>query len=100
MRKLLRDSDLSVRSSTALALIGRGDKTAVPVLIALLAELPFDRVGEVEDTLTTLAGDDAPTERVGSDKDSRVAAVAAWTAWWSKEEKNVDLAKLDGSRAE
>lgn len=94
VRKLLSDADVRVRVQTALALTGLGDKTAVPVLIALLAELPFDRVVELEDTLATLAGDDAPTERVGSDKDSRTAAVAAWNAWWSKEEKNVDLAKL------
>lgn len=94
VRKLLRDSDISVRLHTALALTGRGDKTAVPVLIALLNELPLDQIGELEDTLTTLAGDDAPTERIDGDKNSRTAAVAAWTAWWSKEEKNVDLAKL------
>ena len=45
----------------------------MPVLIALLNELPFDQVGESEDTLTTLTGDNVQMERVGSDKDSRAA---------------------------
>jgi HEAT repeat protein len=94
VRKLLRDLDTTVRLHTALALTQRGDKTAVPVLIALLADVPFDQVGEVEDMLSTLAGDAAPNERVGSDKESRTASVTAWKAWWGKEEKNVDLAKL------
>ncbi len=66
----------------------------MPVLIALLADLPVEQVYEVEDLLALLAGDKAPTERIGSDAASRKASVAAWKAWWSKEEKTVDLAKL------
>jgi HEAT repeat protein len=95
IRKLLGDTDISVRLRSAVALAHRGEKSAVPVLIALLADLPLDQVWEAEDVLTTLAAEKSPSQRVGSDKASRTATVNAWKAWWSKEEKNVDLAKLD-----
>ncbi|MHB1424722.1 MAG: HEAT repeat domain-containing protein [Gemmataceae bacterium] len=94
VRKLLSDSDAVVRLRAAVALAERGDKSAVPVLIALLADLPLERVWEAEDVLTTLAGDNAPNQQAGNDKACRAASVKAWNAWWSKEEKNVDLAKL------
>jgi HEAT repeat protein len=94
IRKLLRDPDAQVRLRTAIALAHRGDKSAVPTLIDLLGDLPFDQVWEAEDVLTTLAGDNAPKERVGKDKPSRAASIKAWKTWWGKEEKNVDLARL------
>src|SRR6185437_2719234 len=94
VRKLLRDADITVRLKIAVALAERGEKNAVPVLIALLAELPLEQVYQVEDLLALLADDKAPTERIGSDVASRKASITAWKAWWQKEEKNVDLAKL------
>ncbi len=95
VRKLLSDADTTVRLQTAAALAHRGDKSAVPVLIALLADLPLDQVWEAEDILATLAGEKAPNKHVGSDKASRTACIDAWKTWWKKEEKNVDLAKLN-----
>lgn len=94
IRKLLHDSDATVRLRSAVALAKHGDKSAVPVLIALLADLPLELVWEAEDVLTTLAGEHSPNKHIGPDKTSRTAAVDAWKAWWQKEEKNVDLAKL------
>jgi HEAT repeat protein len=95
VQKLLKDPDPIVRLRAALALAQRGEKEAVPALIADLADLPLDRVWEAEEALTTLAGDAGPNERVTADKASRTAAVDAWKTWWKKEEKNVDLAKLN-----
>jgi HEAT repeat protein len=95
VRKLLADGDPTVRLRAAVALAHSGDKNAVPVLIALLGELSLDQVWEAEDLLATLAGDAAPNQRVGNDKASRAATVDAWKAWWRKEEKKVDLAKLN-----
>ena len=66
----------------------------MPVLIALLNDLPLDQVWEVEDLLIHLAGDKAPSERAGSDAASRAASVAAWTTWWGKQENTVDLSRL------
>jgi HEAT repeat protein len=95
VRKLLSDADVTVRLRAAVALAHWGEKSAVPILINLLGDLPLDQVWEAEDVLTTLAGEAAPNQRVGSDKKSRSASVDAWKAWWRKEEKNVDLAKLN-----
>jgi HEAT repeat protein len=95
VRKLLGDADATVRLRTAVALAHRGDTSAVPVLIALLADLPLDQVWEAEDVLTILAGEKAPNQQIGNDKTSRTAAVEAWKAWWRKEEKNVELARLN-----
>lgn len=95
VRKLLSDADATVRLRVAVALAQHGDKSSVPVLIALLADLPLDQVWEAEDLLSTLAGEKAPSQQVGTDKASRAASVKAWKEWWSKEEKNVDLAILN-----
>jgi HEAT repeat protein len=94
VRKLLRDEDATVRLRTAVVLADRGEKAAVPVLIALLGELPLEQVWEVEDLLIHLAGDKAPSERIGGAAATRTASVAAWKTWWRKEEKTVDLARL------
>ncbi len=96
VRKLLRDADPTVRLRTALALAQRGDERAVPVLIALLADLPLEQVWEAEDVLTALAGDEGASipPIVGGDKAGRAASVKAWKVWWSKEENKIDLAKL------
>ena len=94
MRKLLKDPDTAVRMKTAVALVEHGDKSAMAPLIALLGDLPLDRVWEVEDLLVHLAGDKSPTERVGPDAASKTASVAAWKTWWSKEQKTIDLTRL------
>jgi HEAT repeat protein len=94
VRQLLKDPDAMVRMRTAVALVERGEKSAVPPLIALLATLPPEQVWEVEDLLTQLAGDKAPPESAGGDDAARKAAVEAWKKWWAKEEKSIDLAKL------
>jgi HEAT repeat protein len=94
VRKLLRDEDAVVRLRTAITLAERGEKSAVPVLIALLGVLPLEQVWEAEDLLVHLGGDTAPAERVSSEAAARTASVEAWKTWWRKEEKTVDLARL------
>jgi HEAT repeat protein len=94
VRKLLNDPDTLTRMKTALALVQRGDRSAMPVVIALLNDLPLDQVWEVEDLLVHLASEKGPAERIGNDAASRVASVAAWKTWWSKQEASIDLARL------
>ncbi len=94
VRKLLQDPDLTVRLKTALALVESGDKNSMPALIALLNDMPLDQVWEVEDLLSHLAGDETPDKHVGKDAASRKASVKAWTEWWAKHEKTIDLAQL------
>jgi hypothetical protein len=93
-RKLIKDTVPAVRLRVALALAIAKEREAVPVLIDLLAVLPDDDVGSVEDALQQLAGDSAPKVSLGTNKDERKKCRAAWADWWKTNEKRVDLARL------
>jgi HEAT repeat protein len=98
VRKLLRDTDPVVRLRTAFALAGRGEKEAVPVMIALLAELPPELLWEAEEGLRRLAGEQAPNVILDADRAARTAAVDAWRQWWREKGATVDLAGFDPQR--
>jgi HEAT repeat protein len=92
IRKLLNDSELSVRLKVALALAGSGQREAVPALIDLLAELPSDRVEPAEEYLQRLAGDGAPQNLAGGDDSAaRKKRQQAWAAWWKANGERVAL---------
>jgi hypothetical protein len=96
-RKLLKDPEPLVRLHAAQAFIAVRDKEAIPVLIALVAELPRQQAGEAEEVLYRLAGEDAPTLVQG--KDVTPAKVsAAWADWWRRHGDRIDLAKLDAEQ--
>jgi outer membrane protein assembly factor BamB len=82
----------------ALALVEAREKEAVPVLIALLTELPGEEAVRVEETLLTLAGDQAPQTALRPDPAERRKARAAWEAWWKERGGQVDLAAVELSR--
>src|SRR5579883_452033 len=94
VRKLLADADRTVRLQTAVALAHRGDKSAVPVLIALLPDLPFDQVWQAEDILTTLAGESAPDVPSGDKPEERKKCRDIWAAWWKDNAARADLGRL------
>jgi HEAT repeat protein len=101
VRKLLQDGDAEVRFRTALALAGlRQDREAVPVLIALLKDLPTARAWEAEDALLRLAEETAPDVALGEDAAARDRCVAAWRAWWRDHAADADLARLGTNRPE
>ena len=93
--KLLRDSDPSVRQRVALALLESRDREAMPALIGLLADLPRERSGVVEETLRLVAGEQAPDISPGDDEDSRRKCRDAWDDWWNQHGAAIDLAKID-----
>jgi len=94
VRKLLRDKDHVVQLRAAQGLSLLGDKKSIPALIALLKDLPLELCWELEDYLSRVAGDKAPTEIVTADANSRTKAIEAWAKWWTENSK-IDLAKLD-----
>jgi HEAT repeat protein len=94
VRKLLADPDTLVRLRVALALARAGDRKGVPVLVALLGELPPEHVWRAEDALLQLAGDQAPNVVLGTEAEERRKARDAWQAWWHKHGDRVDLARL------
>jgi HEAT repeat protein len=92
--KLLDDKDVHVRLRFALELVERKDKKAVPVLIDLLAlhgKMPAEEAGAVEAVLFRLAGERAPTTRLGADS-SPEKKRDLWAAWWKENEGKIDLA--------
>jgi hypothetical protein len=95
VRKLLRDADPEVRFRTALALAGlHQDREAVPVLIALLEELPMARAWEAEDALLRLAEETAPSVALAEGPAARARCALAWQAWWRSNAGKADLARL------
>jgi len=94
VRKLLHDSDPIVRYRAALGLAAARDKDSVPVLIALLGELPPPEAGCVEELLYRIADDKAPPTPDSSDLAVRHKYRDAWKAWWDDNGAKVDDAKL------
>jgi HEAT repeat protein len=97
LHRLLKDSDPAVRLRVALALGLAKDKEAIPVLIALLGELPREQGWQAEDFLLRVAGDQAPAVTAGSEEEDRRQRRVAWEAWWQKHGGQVDLAKLEST---
>ena len=90
---LLADKDVRVRLQLAAALVEKKDKSAVPLLIAALADAPSERAWVAEDLLIRLAGEHSPP--VALDGKTPPGMVrAAWEDWWKKNEARVDLDKL------
>jgi outer membrane protein assembly factor BamB len=97
-RKALADGNADVRLRVALALVTRAkDKSAVPVMIGLMAELPQGSGWRIEDVLVRLAGESAPKVTLGEDAAARQKCRDAWKEWWDKNGAKTDLARLDGA---
>jgi HEAT repeat protein len=96
-KKLLADSDPLVRLRTAQGLLGAKDKTAVPILIALLEDAPVLLAWQAEELLCYAAGEGAaPGVVVGlGSADARQKCREAWAAWWKTQGDQVDLRKRD-----
>ena len=95
VRKLLTDPDAEVRLRAGLGLAALREKEAVPVLVALLSELPLDLAYEAEDYLLRLAGAKAPSVPLTTDAAARVKTRDAWAAWWKDNAGTADLARID-----
>jgi outer membrane protein assembly factor BamB len=97
--KLLADREPTVRLEIALALVVRGERSAVPVLIALLTELPVEKIWRIEDVLQRLADDGGPTITLGPASSDRRQERDAWTDWWRRHAATADLTVLVRGKA-
>jgi HEAT repeat protein len=91
VRRLLQDPDATVRLKAALGLAGARDKEAVPVLIALVGELPYAQSAPVEEYLHRLAAGKAPTPLPEGDDAAAKKRRDAWAAWWQANSGGVAL---------
>jgi hypothetical protein len=95
VRKLLKDADSSVRVRAALALVNARDKETVPALIDLLAEVPRDQTGEIEELLRQIAGSTAPAVAgAKDDPEARKKLRDVWQDWWKDHKLTADLGGL------
>jgi hypothetical protein len=92
--KLLKDPDPAVRLRVALAFLDARDREAVPVLIALVAQLPRGQDWQSEEPLFFLAGQDPP-RGVQAEGATPARRSAAWAEWWRQHRDRIDLAKVD-----
>ena len=93
---LKKETEPEIKMLVALALVNDArNKTVVPEIIRLMAEVPSERAWRAEELLWRLAGEDGPGVSLGADKESRVKARDEWKKWWDANEKKVDLARLD-----
>jgi HEAT repeat protein len=88
---LLHDADAEVRGRAALALAGRQNKEAVPVLIDLLANASRDQAAQVENFLRTVKGPRVPQVSLGNSPTERRACRDAWANWWRGNEPHVEM---------
>jgi hypothetical protein len=96
VRKLLGDADPRVRLRAAQGLVSARDRSAVPVLIGLLADAPLPVGWQAEELLCRIAGDKAPVAAVGAgDADSRRKSRDAWLVWWRDQGLRTDLSGLE-----
>jgi hypothetical protein len=77
---MLKDSDYQVRLWVSQALLKAKDARAVPVLVALLEQLPEQDTWQAEDALLRLAGETAPV--LDTNKTPSLATVRkSWEKW-------------------
>lgn len=93
--KLLRDPDLDVRLLVARSLAQSKEAKAVPVLIALLEQLPPEKAWQAEDLLYQLAADTAPNVSLGANVPAAKVR-KTWEKWWKDHQGQAKtlLAKL------
>jgi HEAT repeats len=95
VRKLLNDGDVRVRFRAAQGLLAARDKSAVPVLAAVLSEGPAAQATQAHDLLECMAGSNAPRTTLGDSEAARRRCRDAWEAWWKVYGPRLDLAKAD-----
>jgi hypothetical protein len=96
LTKLFKDTDARVRFEAAAALVPAGEKSAVPVICALLDDGSTALAWQAEDLLYRIAGERAPKVSLGTgDMESRKKAREIWDAWWKKNATKIDLAKIN-----
>lgn len=82
------------RTISSIAMAFAGERKAIPVLIAVLDDLPVSDHWLVEETLFRLSGENSPSPPADDSQASLKKYQRAWQQWWQKHQLKVDLAVL------
>jgi HEAT repeat protein len=91
VQPLLGDPDPKVRLRAAQGLAAGRERTAVPVLIALLGESRPGVTWRAEELLYRIAGEHAPA----GEGEDRKKLVTAWQTWWRDQGRQIDLGRAE-----
>jgi hypothetical protein len=92
---LLTDSDPRVRFEAAAVLAASGERSALPVLLALLADAPLPLAWQTEDLLCRLVVEQSPPPGLGNGTVAeRRRSRENWEAWWQANGAKADLARM------
>lgn len=95
IRPLLKDEAPRVRYEAAAALASAGERSAVPVLIALLENGPLPLAWQSEDLLFRLPADPVSNASLGVGTPAeRRRCRETWEDWWKTNESKIDLGRL------
>ena len=92
-RLLLADPDGTVRLRAAQGFLAARDKSAIPVLIALLMEPATEIAWQAEELLHWAVREDSPKIYVGTGrkKNERKQCRSDWEKWWETRNNGLDL---------
>ncbi len=93
--RLLTDTDVRVRYEAAAALASAGERSAVPVLTALLTDAPLPLAWQVEDLLCRLLDEQSGLPGLGNGSSTeRRRSRDSWEGWWQANGARADLTRL------
>jgi HEAT repeat protein len=90
---LLKDEDMTVRVRAGIALANAKDKEAIPPLIAMLGEAPYEVASQAEEYLREVAGEGAPNAALDKTDAGKKKCMEAWDGWWKKNSATVALGR-------
>lgn len=92
--RLLTDSDPRVRFEASAALAGAGERSAVPVLMALLTDAPLPVAWQSEELLCRLTEEQSPPGLGNGSQAERRRSRESWESWWQGQGGQADLSRL------
>jgi HEAT repeat protein len=94
VRGLLQDANPLVRLRASQGLLEAKDKSALPVLVALLKDCPPDLATQALAQLEELAHDTAPQTEPGDSPESRQKAHDLWASWCTNQGTKLELRQV------
>ncbi len=98
LKSFYQEKDLAIRYLILKASVKQGEKSAMPLYLALIEEAPIEIAFQIEDHLYQIVDENRPKIiSLQAEKDKRKECRKNWEDWWNKNEKIVNLVKQNSS---